>query len=143
MSSYKILRTALRARATPHLTSTTSTTVRLAASRQVHQSSALRAPYKDDMDRESLKPKSHEYTQGGTDEDVATKQDAAFNPNKTDPDTEKKAAAEESNGNPLEESPANKDFAEASRGKEEDKRTGGQKKKASGGGNAPKNSKLA
>ncbi|KAI2463740.1 hypothetical protein F4781DRAFT_107911 [Annulohypoxylon bovei var. microspora] len=140
MSSYTTLRTALRARPTTHLT---STTVRLAAARQIHQSSALRAPYKDDMDRESFKPKTHEYTQSGTDEEVATKQDAAFNPHKTDPDTEKKAAAEESNGNPLEQSPANKDFAEAGRGKEEDKSHGGKKKKASGGGGAPKNSKVS
>ncbi|KAI1095578.1 hypothetical protein F5B19DRAFT_308819 [Rostrohypoxylon terebratum] len=139
MSSYATLRTALRARPT-HLTSTTA---RLATTRQVHQSSALRAPYKDDMDRESLKPKSHEYTQSGTDEEVASKQDAAFNPHKTDPETEKKAGAEESNGNPLDVSPADKDLAEAGRGKEEDKSHGGRKKKASGGGSGPKNSKLS
>ncbi|KAI1444368.1 hypothetical protein F5Y02DRAFT_172719 [Annulohypoxylon stygium] len=139
MSSYATLRTALRARPTAHLTSTTA---RLAATRQVHQSLALRAPYKDDMDRESFKPKSHEYTQSGTDEEVASKQDAAFNPHKTDPETEKKAAAEESNGNPLGASPADKNFAEAGRGKEEDKSHGG-RKKASGGGGGPKNTKLS
>ncbi|KAI0888033.1 uncharacterized protein GGS22DRAFT_92601 [Annulohypoxylon maeteangense] len=139
MSGYTTLRTALRARST-HLPSTPG---RLAAIRQIHPSSALRAPYKDDMDRESFKPKSHEYTQSGTDEEVATKQDAAFNPNKTDPETEKNAAAEESNGNPLEQSPANKSFAEAGKGKEEDKSHGGRKKKASGGGGAPKNSKVS
>ncbi|KAI1453208.1 hypothetical protein F4805DRAFT_462039 [Annulohypoxylon moriforme] len=140
MSSYTALRTALRTRPATHLTSTAA---RLAATRQIHQSSVLRAPYKDDMDRESFKPKSHEYTQSGTDEEVASKQDAAYNPHKTDPETEKKAAAEESNGNPLDESPADKGFAEAGRGKEEDKSRGGQKKKASGGGGGPKNTKLS
>ncbi|KAI1380394.1 hypothetical protein F4677DRAFT_441707 [Hypoxylon crocopeplum] len=131
MSSFATLRTALRARAL------TPNTGRLAIARPIHQSSVLRTPYKDDMDRESFKPKTHEYTQSGTDEEVASKEDAAFNPNKTDPETEKDTAAAESNGNPLRESPANKGFAEAGRGHEEDKPHGGQKK-ASGGGDAPK-----
>ncbi|KAI1100593.1 hypothetical protein F4804DRAFT_336065 [Jackrogersella minutella] len=134
MSSFTTLRTALRLRPTAPLVSATS---RLAATRQIHQSPALYAPYKDDMDRESFKPKTHEYTASGTDEEVASKKDAAFNPDKTHPDTEKKAAAEESNGNPLNESPANKDFAEASGGKHEYGSPSGQKK-ASGGGSPPK-----
>ncbi|KAI1777145.1 hypothetical protein F4818DRAFT_338246 [Hypoxylon cercidicola] len=138
MSSFTILRTALRARAGASL-ATTNTTGRL-ATRPIHQSAALRA-YKDDMDRESLKPKAHEYTQGGTDEDVASK-DVAFNPNSTDPETERSAAGAESNGNPLNKSPANKSFAEAGRGHEEDKSHGGQTK-ASGGGSPPKHGKNA
>lgn len=117
-----------------------STPSRLVAARQIHQSPALRA-YKDDMDRESFKPKTHEYTQSGTDEEVAAKDDAAFNPNKTDPETEKKAAAAESNGNPLDESPADKDFAEAGKSSAEDKTHGEQKTQASGGGSAPKKGK--
>ncbi|KAI0382150.1 hypothetical protein F5Y04DRAFT_253096 [Hypomontagnella monticulosa] len=137
MSSFTTLRTALRARSSAPLVSAPS---RLVATRQIHQSPALRA-YKDDMDRESLKPKTHEYTQSGTDEEVGSKKDAAFNPNKTDPESSKKAAAAESNGNPLEESPADKDFAEAGRGSAEDKTHGEQKKKASGGGDAPKKGK--
>ncbi|KAI1416520.1 hypothetical protein F5Y13DRAFT_118375 [Hypoxylon sp. FL1857] len=133
MSSFTTLRTALRARPAPILPATG----RVAAARQIHQSPALRSPYKDDMDRESLKPKAHEYTQSGTDDEVATKKDAAYNPHKTDPETETRAAAEESNGNPLNGSPANKGLAEAGSGKEEDRPHGGQKK-ASGGGDAPK-----
>ncbi|OTB09510.1 hypothetical protein M426DRAFT_6780 [Hypoxylon sp. CI-4A] len=133
MSSFTTLRTALRACPTTSLKPATT-------SRLMHQSATLRLPYKDDMDRESLKPKAHEYTQTGTDDDVAAKSDAAFNRHKTDPDTEVNAAAAESNGNPLNESPANKDFAEAGRGKEEDRPHGGQKK-ASGGGSAPKKGK--
>lgn len=93
------------------------------------------------MDRESVKPKSHENTQSGTDEGVAQK-DIAFDRNKTDPETEKDAAAAQSNGNPLDESPASKGFAEAGRGSEEDKSHGGQGK-ASGGGSPPKKGKTA
>ncbi|KAI1387498.1 uncharacterized protein F4822DRAFT_430244 [Hypoxylon trugodes] len=137
MSSFTSLRTALRARPSARLNSNTS---RIVAARQLHQSSVQQFPYKDDMDRESFKPKTHEYTTSGTDEEVASKQDAAFNPNKTDPETETKAAGAESNGNPLNESPANKAFAEAGRGKEEDRPHGGQKK-ASGGGSGPKKGK--
>ncbi|KAI4871139.1 hypothetical protein F4820DRAFT_7269 [Hypoxylon rubiginosum] len=141
MSSFFTLRTTLRARAGASLA--TSSSSRL-ATRPIHQSAALRA-YKDDMDRESFKPKTHEYTQSGTDEEVSSKKDAAFNPKKTDPDTEMDAAAAESNGNPLNESPANKSFAEAGRGHEEDKTHGGQsdggQKKASGAGSPPKDRK--
>ncbi|KAI1768602.1 hypothetical protein GGR53DRAFT_383046 [Hypoxylon sp. FL1150] len=136
MSSFTTLRTALRARVGASLA--TNSTRRLAA-RPIHQSAALRA-YKDDMDRESFKPKSHEYTQGGTDEEVASKQDAAFNPNKTDPDSERGAAGAASNGNPLDQSPANKSFSEAGRGHEENKPQGAQKK-ASGGSSGPKDGK--
>ncbi|OTA90552.1 hypothetical protein M434DRAFT_397923 [Hypoxylon sp. CO27-5] len=136
MSSFTTLRTALRARPATLVPATGRVTV----ARQIHQSPALRSPYKDDMDRETLKPKAHEYTQSGTDEEVATKKDAAFNPHKTDPESESNAAAAESNGNPLNASPANKGFAEAGSGKAEDKAHGGQKK-ASGSGDAPKNRK--
>ncbi|KAL7622082.1 hypothetical protein AAE478_007584 [Parahypoxylon ruwenzoriense] len=139
MSSFTTLRPALRART---LVPNTARLTAFTAARQMHQSAAPRVPYKDDMDRESLKPKSHEYTQSGTDEAVATKKDASFNPHKTDPDTEKEAAAAESNGNPLEDSPANKDFAEAGRGHEEDKPHIKQKK-ASSAGNAPKSGRVA
>ncbi|KAK6956965.1 hypothetical protein Daesc_002247 [Daldinia eschscholtzii] len=139
MSSFTALRAALRARSGAPLASTSNRLV--ASSRHMHQSAALRSPYKDDMDRESLKPKAHEYTTTGTDEEVATKQDAAFNPDKTDPDTEMNTAAKESNGNPLDGSPADKGFSEAGSGKSEDKTHGGQKK-ASSAGDAPKKGRI-
>ncbi|KAI1472883.1 uncharacterized protein F4812DRAFT_30991 [Daldinia caldariorum] len=142
MSSFTAIRLALRARSVGGAPLASATSTRLVvASRHMHQSSAPRSPYKDDMDRESLKPKTHEYTTSGTDEDVAAKQDAAFNPNKTDPDTEKNTAAAESNGNPLDGSPADKGFAEAGKGKSEDKAYGNQKK-ASVAGDAPKGGKI-
>ncbi|KAI6083717.1 hypothetical protein F4821DRAFT_262719 [Hypoxylon rubiginosum] len=139
MSSFTTLRTAVRARAGASLA--TNNTSRLAA-RQIHRSAALRA-YKDDQDRESLKPKAHEYTQSGTDDEVASMNDAAFNPDKTAPETERAAAGAGGDSNPLNESPASKSFSEAGRDHVNDKTHhghGGQKK-ASGSSSAPKNSK--
>lgn len=98
-------------------------------------------PYKDDMDRESLKPKAHENTQSGTDDETASQHgDAAFNPNKTSPEKEKDTAAQgggEGSGNPLESSPANHDFAKGGQDAEEGKPKRGETKK-SGSGDAPK-----
>ncbi|KAI0189653.1 hypothetical protein F4808DRAFT_465900 [Astrocystis sublimbata] len=116
------------------------------ASRLLHQTGAPRLPYKDDMDRESVKPKAHEYTASGTDEETAKKHgDAAFNPDKTAPETEKKAAgsgaAQQDKENPLAASPADKDFASGgSSGKSHEggapKESG--KTRRSGGGSPPK-----
>ncbi|KAI5865942.1 hypothetical protein GGS23DRAFT_361454 [Durotheca rogersii] len=134
------LRTASRAGARALLRQPTAGRRLLAttAALPTRPSAAARAPYKDDMDRESLKPRSRENTQSGTDDEVAAKRDAAYGPHKTDPDTERRAAAAESDGNPLDESPANKEFAEAGRGHAEDKPVGPQKqRKASGFGDAP------
>ncbi|KAI8635592.1 hypothetical protein F5Y19DRAFT_469468 [Xylariaceae sp. FL1651] len=118
------------------------------ATRLLHQTAVSRLPYKDDMDRESLKPKAHENTQSGTDEETAAAHgDAAFNPDKTSPESAKKAAGQGASqqgkqNSPLDASPADHDFAEAGRGKEEDRPHGGQTKR-SGGGDAPKAGKAA
>ncbi|KAI1122650.1 hypothetical protein F5Y10DRAFT_70904 [Nemania abortiva] len=109
--------------------------------RLLHQSGVLRAPYKDDMDRESLKPRAHEYTQSGTDDETARQHgDAAFNPDKTAPENEKntagEGAAQKGKQNPLESSPADHDFAKGGRESEGKPQHG--KKKKSGGGDAPK-----
>lgn len=121
--------------------------------RLLHQTAAARRPpYKDDMDRESLKPKAHENTQSGTDEEVAVEHsDAAFNPRKTAPETEKKAAAEGAaqkgkQTDPLASSPADHDFAKGGGAEGEGKSTrgadkngkGNEKEKSSGAGNPPK-----
>jgi hypothetical protein len=93
ISSFRSLRTALqapRARAfAPY---------QLAAN--YHSSSLLRMPYKDDQDRNSLKPKSTEGSKSGTDQGTA-ETDAAFDPSKTRPEEEKEAAGSEKEGNPL------------------------------------------
>ncbi|KAJ1324973.1 hypothetical protein MN608_09682 [Microdochium nivale] len=85
----------------------------------LHQSSALRA-YKDDQDRESLKPKVHEYS---NDDAAAAHNDAAFDPNKTRPEEEGTQAQRGggSSGAALHGSPTDQDSAEAGRGKAEDK----------------------
>ncbi|KAI1319743.1 hypothetical protein F5Y16DRAFT_390558 [Xylariaceae sp. FL0255] len=114
--------------------------------RFLHQTTPAQPPYKDDQDRESLKPKAHEYTQSGTDDETAASHgDAAFNPKKTSPESAKETAAEgakqQDKGDPLESSPADHDFAEGGRGQEEDRPHGGQTK-PSGGGSAPKAKKV-
>lgn len=81
-----------------------------ALERQYHPSAGLFA-YKDDQDRQSLKPRPSDNTKSGSDDQVAEKTDAAFNPNKTSPEEAKQSAAEESNGNPLEASGANQEFS--------------------------------
>ncbi|KAI1867307.1 hypothetical protein JX265_000856 [Neoarthrinium moseri] len=108
------------------------------AARPFHSSAVSHRPYKDDQDRESLKPKAHEYTGSGEDDDMAANPDAAFNPNKTSPGAAKEAAGHGNDTNPLENSPANKDVAESGRGKEEDKTKAGAGKR-SGGGSPAKN----
>ncbi|KAI0102318.1 hypothetical protein GGR51DRAFT_562755 [Nemania sp. FL0031] len=109
--------------------------------RLLHQSSVRQLPYKDDMDRESLKPRAHEYTQSGTDDETARQHDdAAFNPDKTAPETERDTAAEgaaqKGKLNPLEASPADHDFAKGGRETEGKPQRG--KAKKSGGGDPPK-----
>lgn len=63
--------------------------------RPFHSSTATAFPYKDTQDRESLNPSGTEGTKTGRDSDVARDNpDAAFNPNKTSPETEKRTADE-------------------------------------------------
>jgi hypothetical protein len=117
------------------------------ASRLLHQTAVSRLPYKDDMDRESLKPKAHENTQSGTDEETAAQHpDASFNPNKTSPEAAKKTATEgntqKSKHNPLEASPANHSFAKGGQSNKESNPSPGKSKK-SGGSDAPKAGKPA
>ncbi|KAI1758276.1 hypothetical protein F4782DRAFT_524972 [Xylaria castorea] len=111
-------------------------------SRLLHQTAVSRIPYKDDMDRESLKPKAHEYTQSGTDDETAAQHgDAAFNPDKTSPETERETAAEgaaqKNKQSPLDASPADHNFAKGGEagGERRPQRSG---KSKSGGGDAPK-----
>ncbi|KAI1827004.1 hypothetical protein F4861DRAFT_464400 [Xylaria intraflava] len=113
------------------------------ASRLLHQTAVCAMPYKDDMDRESLKPKAHEYTQSGTDDEVATAHsDAAFDPKETSPESEKetaaRGAAKQNKQNPLEASPADYDFAKGgAEGAEGAPQPPGRSKK-SGAGKPPK-----
>ncbi|KAL8358684.1 hypothetical protein RB601_009865 [Gaeumannomyces tritici] len=101
-----------------------------------HWTSPAQLPYKDAQDRDSLKPKAQEYVKGdeGGDDAAAHRDDAAFNPDKTKPETEKDTAGNGSN--PLEFSPANPDLS-AGKAKE-GKASGQQKQTRSGGSNKKK-----
>ena len=136
MLSLKTFRAAVRA---PSSGQGVAAAVAAAARRPLHVGAALGRPYKDDMDRESLKPKAHEYTGSGTDEQTAQNPDAAFNPRKTAPEEAKRAAGADATGrNPLDVSPADHDLAKGGQGKMEDKPQQGSKDRRSGGGDAPK-----
>ncbi|KAL7924658.1 hypothetical protein ACQKWADRAFT_254066 [Trichoderma austrokoningii] len=113
--------------------------------RLYHTSVALRLPYKDSQDRESLKPRSNNGTRSARDDDVADQQDAAFNPRKTDPEAELEAAGRGNEANPLNASGANQGFNKPmGEGKEaHDTGPGRETRKGgrSGGGSAPKKGK--
>ncbi|KFH46382.1 hypothetical protein ACRE_028270 [Hapsidospora chrysogenum ATCC 11550] len=123
----------------------TSAAARL-ASRSYHATSALRYPYKDDQDRESLRPGGAHNTNTARDADVAANKDAAFNRHKTSPEEElETAGAGPEPGNPLEVSGANHEVSKPlgddntppRKGPGKEVRKGG----ASGGHSAPKNKK--
>ncbi|KAF2193972.1 hypothetical protein K469DRAFT_709451 [Zopfia rhizophila CBS 207.26] len=94
-------------------------------------------PRKDTQDKDSLKPTSSEYSKSGTDDAAAANEDAAFNPNKTRPDQEKKTAGKKGDGNPLEVSPGNQEVSKP-RGDQEGGAQGSPRATSSGGGSAPK-----
>lgn len=89
--------------------------------RSLHASRvALGATKEDHMDRTRLNPTSTEYSKSGSDDKSAAMQDAAFNPNKTSPESEFETAEQESgevrkqssqDTNPLNVSPGNRDVS--------------------------------
>ena len=103
--------------------------------------SAPRFASKDAQDKDSLKPRSNEYSKSGSD-DAAAASDAAFNPSKTSPEAAEKTAeaegkGEAAEGDPLNVSPGNPDVS-----KPNDSEVGGAsqgtRQGTSGGGSAPK-----
>ncbi|KAK7931766.1 hypothetical protein PG985_002478 [Apiospora marii] len=146
MPSFTPFRTA--AHSALRMTSRTPRTPTLAT--RPLSTSAARMAYKDDQDRTSVKPRAHEYTGSGTDEQVSDNADAAFNPNKTGPEEAMKTAGKGNkktdsadgtgdSGNPLGVSPANKEVSQGGQGAMEDKpQQGNQNRKSGGGGNANK-----
>lgn len=78
------------------------------AGRFFHSGPALRLPYKDSQDRESLRPRAQENTKSNGDDDTVAHTDAAFNPSTTRPETEHAQAGKgREPGNPLNASGAN------------------------------------
>ena len=100
---------------------------------------ASRSASKDSQDKDTLKPRSTEYSKSGSD-DGAAHSDAAFNPNKTSPEEAEATAEREVGGkdNSLNASPGNKDISQPN-SSEVGGHGGAPDKKQSGGGSAPKN----
>ncbi|KAF7861924.1 hypothetical protein EAF04_007805 [Stromatinia cepivora] len=73
-------------------------------------------PRKDSQQKDSINTSATEYSKSGTDDAAAQEQSAAFDPNITNPESEKDEAAKgekkEGYGNPLEVSPANRDVSQ-------------------------------
>lgn len=110
MAPIHSLRSLIRV-STPARASTFTARQRL-PTRTYHNTASLRLPYKDDQDRESVKPKSVEGGTSATDEATADT-DAAFDPSKTSPEEQHAAADQQTgnsgkdSGNPLDSSGAN------------------------------------
>lgn len=100
-------------------------------------STPARFAQKDAQEKDSLVPRSTEYSKSGSD-DAAAHSDAAFNPNKTSPEAAEATAEKEQGGkdNSLNASPGNH---EISKPNDPNNGNGGAPdKKSSGGGSAPK-----
>jgi hypothetical protein len=87
--------------------------------RQYHQSSILQRPDNSYQSRDSIQTSKSEYSKSGGDENTAAQEEAAFDPNKTDPQREKDTAGQGQNGNPLEFSPANQEISKPKAGEKE------------------------
>ncbi|KIV80210.1 hypothetical protein PV11_07726 [Exophiala sideris] len=81
------------------------------------------------LDREKMNPEANEYAKSSSDDSAAKNEEAAFDPNITDPEEARKKAGEGNDVNPLDSSPANPGI---SSGTAEEQ--GGSKKKVSEGG---------
>ncbi|KAJ4349498.1 uncharacterized protein N0V89_008114 [Didymosphaeria variabile] len=102
---------------------------------------APRFASKDTQDKDSLKPRSNEYSKSGSD-DAAAHSDAAFDPNKTSPEAAEQTAEAEGKGeggesDALNVSPGNPEVSKP-RGAQEGGASEGVRTKTSGGGSAPK-----
>lgn len=113
-----------------------------------HTSRRLQLPYKDDQDRESLKPRSTEGTKSSSDDDAAAQTDTAFDPSTTSPEAEKESARKESKQkdgtSPLESSGADQGASQQlgrKGGSEMDQTTKNDRNKASGAGSPEKRGK--
>lgn len=74
--------------------------------RALHMMPPAWRPYKDSQDRQSLQPRSAENTKSARDDDLAGHGEAAFDPRKTRPESERAAA-----GAPLEATGANQELS--------------------------------
>jgi len=91
---------------------------------------------KDAQDKDSLKPRSTEYSKSGSD-DAAAESGAAFDPNTTSPEAAERQSEQESGGSSLNVSPGNQEVSKP-RDNQEGGAQEGVRTKVSGGGSAPK-----
>merc|ERR1712072_821448 len=78
-----------------------------------HSTPAVRYAYKDDQDKDSLNPRSTEYSKSGSDNEAA-QTDEAFDPSTTSPEGQQsKQEMKGGTENPLEMSPANQQSSKA------------------------------
>lgn len=119
MASLCFLHSLLRTSVAPARTSAFTTRRQQTPSttaRTYHNTASLRLPYKDDQERDSVKPKAVEGGTSATDEATA-ETDAAFDPSKTSPEEQRAAADQETGkgdgGNPLDSSGANPEDSES------------------------------
>lgn len=94
---------------------------------------------KDSMlDREKMNTESNEYSKSGSDAAAATEDQAAFDPDKTSPESQKN-----SEGKPLEVSPGNHDVSQARDTEEGGSEKGVERTHSSGGGSPSKGKKVS
>jgi len=79
--------------------------------RLISTSRALLFPRKDTQDKDSINTESNEYSKSGGDKASANQEDAAFNPDKTEPEQQHDTAGKGIEGNPLDVSPANQEVS--------------------------------
>lgn len=143
-SVHAILRAPARASTLTARGSRVSPSSNIHGTRTYHSHRALGMPYKNDQDRQSLKPQSTEGTKSGTDNDAA-QTDAAFDASKTSPEAAHTSAEKESGeGNTLEASGANQERSKPlgkDGGGEMKSTTKGQINKSSGHGSPQKKGK--
>ncbi|KAF2713460.1 hypothetical protein K504DRAFT_138322 [Pleomassaria siparia CBS 279.74] len=108
----------------------------LPATRNITTTSSLRAR-KDTQDKDSIKTTSNEYSKSGSDDDAASS-GAAFDPNNTSPEAEKKTAEKEGGGDSLDVSPSNPDVSKQPGKSQEPGATKSPREKSSGGGSPRK-----
>ncbi|MCJ1224423.1 hypothetical protein MMC12_001068 [Toensbergia leucococca] len=88
--------------------------------RTLTQNPQPRYPRKDSQHKDSMNVEANEYSKSGTDDQAARQEEAAFDPQTTDPQAQKEVAGEGGGdeGNPLDVSPANPDVSQQRGGTE-------------------------
>ena len=120
----------------------------ISAVRPFHRSPIFSDHRKDTQHKDSLDPRSGEYSKSGTDDTAADIKNTSFNSKQTSPEHQKESARKESGGDeksPLDVSPANRDVSrdDLNGGREESRKTESSREKSernrtSGRGSAPK-----